>query len=210
MLNKIWGFMILIGVIYGVFTGRMEAITDAALESAREAVTLCITMIGVMSLWVGLMEIAGNAGIIAKLNRLLDPVLTLLFPDIPKNHKAREHISTNIIANLLGLGWACTPAGLKAMEELKELHTQNCRIRYPEKWEEHAACASKEMCLFLVINISSLQLVPVNMIAYRSQYGSVSPASIIAPAILATLVSTLAGIIYAVILAKRDKYRGQL
>lgn len=104
--------MIIIGVVYGAVTGNMEAVTDAALDSAKEAVSLCITMIGVMSLWVGLMEIARDAGIIASLNRKLNPFLTWLFPDIPKDHPAREHISTNIVANLLGLGWACTPAGL--------------------------------------------------------------------------------------------------
>lgn len=205
MLNKIWGFMILIGVVYGALTGRMEAVTEAALESAKEAVTLCITMVGVMSLWVGLMEIATQAGIIAKLNRLLDPVLSFLFPEIPKEHKAREYISTNIIANILGLGWACTPAGLKAMEELKELHIQNCKRKYPLQWEERATCASKEMCIFLVINISSLQLIPVNMIAYRSQYGSLKPAAIIAPAILATTISTVVGVTFALIMARRDK-----
>ena len=197
--------MILIGVVYGALTGRMEAVTEAALESAKEAVTLCITMVGVMSLWVGLMEIATQAGIIAKLNRLLDPVLSFLFPEIPKEHKAREYISTNIIANILGLGWACTPAGLKAMEELKELHIQNCKRKYPLQWEERATCASKEMCIFLVINISSLQQIPVNMIAYRSQYGSLKPAAIIAPAILATTISTVVGVIFALIMARRDK-----
>ncbi len=210
MLNKIWGFMILIGVVYGALTGRMEAITDAALASAKEAVTLCITMVGVMSLWVGLMEIATQAGIIAKLNRLLNPVLSWLFPDIPKEHKAREYISTNIIANILGLGWACTPAGLKAMEELKELHTQNCKRKYPGEWEERAKTASKEMCVFLVVNISSLQLVSVNMIAYRSQYGSLQPAAIIAPAILATTISTIAGVIFARIMERGDKHLGRL
>lgn len=210
MLNKIWGFMILIGVVYGALTGRMEAVTDAALNSAKEAVTLCITMVGVMSLWVGLMEIATQAGIIAKLNRLLNPVLSWLFPDIPKEHKAREYISTNIIANILGLGWACTPAGLKAMEELKELHTQNCKRKYPGEWEERAKTASKEMCVFLVVNISSLQLVSVNMIAYRSQYGSLQPAAIIAPAILATTISTIAGVIFARIMERSDKHLGRL
>lgn len=202
--------MILIGVVYGAITGNLEAVTDAALESAKDAVSLCITMVGVMSLWVGLMEIATNAGIIAKLNRLLDPILSFLFPDIPKNHKAREHISMNIIANILGLGWACTPAGLKAMESLQELHTQNCKQKYPSEWKERSAWASKEMCVFLVLNISSLQLIPVNMIAYRSQYGSVRPAVIIAPAILATTISTLVGVIYALVMAKKDKVSGRL
>ncbi len=210
MLNKIWGFMILIGVVYGALTGHMEAVTDAALESAKEAVTLCITMTGVMSLWVGLMEIATDAGIIERLNRLLNPVLSWLFPDIPREHKAREYISTNIIANILGLGWACTPAGLKAMEALQELHTENCKRKYPGQWQERSQWASKEMCVFLVLNISSLQLVPVNMIAYRSQYGSVKPAAIIAPAILATMISTAVGVIAALILSKKDRRSGQL
>lgn len=210
MLNKIWGFMILIGVVYGAITGKMDAVTDAALASAKDAVSLCITMVGVMSLWVGLMEIATSAGILAKLNRMLNPFLSLLFPDIPKNHIAREHISTNIIANILGLGWACTPAGLKAMEALKELHTQNCQRQYPLEWKERSARASKEMCTFLVINISSLQLVPVNMIAYRSQYGSLQPAAIVAPAILATAISTLIGVIYALMMSKKDKASRQL
>lgn len=210
MLNKIWGLMIIIGVVYGAVTGNMEAVTDAALDSAKEAVSLCITMIGVMSLWVGLMEIARDAGIIASLNRKLNPFLTWLFPDIPKDHPAREHISTNIVANLLGLGWACTPAGLKAMEALRELHVENCKRKYPAQWEAHARCASREMCTFLVLNISSLQLIPVNMIAYRSQYGSVNPASIIAPAIIATAASTVAGLLYAAIRAGRERKKGVL
>ncbi len=210
MLNKIWGLMIIIGVVYGAVTGNMEAVTDAALNSAKEAVSLCITMIGVMSLWVGLMEIARDAGIITSLNRKLNPFLTWLFPDIPKEHPAREHISTNIVANLLGLGWACTPAGLKAMEALRELHVENCKRKYPAQWEEHARCASREMCTFLVLNISSLQLIPVNMIAYRSQYGSVNPASIIAPAIIATSASTVAGLLYAAIRAGRERKKGVL
>ncbi len=210
MLNKIWGIMIVIGVIYGAVTGNMDAVTAAAIDSSREAVSLCITMIGVMSLWVGLMEIARDAGIITALNRRLNPFLTWLFPDIPKNHAAREHISMNIVANLLGLGWACTPAGLKAMEALKELHVENCKRRYPADWEEHARCASREMCTFLVLNISSLQIIPVNMIAYRSQYGSVNPAGIIAPAIIATSASTVAGLLYAAIRAGRERRKGIL
>lgn len=202
--------MIIIGVVYGAVTGNMEAVTAAALDSAKEAVSLCITMIGVMSLWVGLMEIARDAGIIASLNRRLNPFLTWLFPDIPKEHPAREHISTNIVANLLGLGWACTPAGLKAMEALRELHVENCKRRYPAGWEEHARCASREMCTFLVLNISSLQLIPVNMIAYRSQYGSVNPAGIIAPAIIATMASTIVGLLYAAIRSAGERKKGIL
>ena len=195
MLNGIWAGMILVGVVFAAFTGRMEAVTNAALESAGEAIELCITMAGVVSLWMGLMEIAKEAGLIAGLTRGLEPFLDLLFPRIPKGHAAREYIATNVIANILGLGWACTPAGLKAMEALAQLETE--RGNYRESGEgEKERIASEEMCNFLILNISSLQLIPVNMIAYRSQYGSSNPAGIIAPAILATGVSTLTAIVY--------------
>ena len=124
MLNYIWAAMIALGVIYGAFTGNMEAVAKGALASAQEAVELCITMIGVMGLWVGLMEIARKSGLIDSLTRGIQPFVSFLFPNIPRNHAAREYISTNIIANLLGLGWACTPAGLKAMEELAKLEAE--------------------------------------------------------------------------------------
>lgn len=112
MLNYIWAFMILIGVVYGAITGKMAEVTNAALDSAGDAVSLCITMIGVMALWVGLMEIAQKSGLIAKLTRGIQPFIRFLFPRIPEGHPAREYIATNLIANVLGLGWACTPAGL--------------------------------------------------------------------------------------------------
>lgn len=194
MLNYIWGGMIVIGILYGSLTGRMDAVTAAALDSSREAVMLCITMIGVMALWMGLMEIAEKAGLIDKWTRAISPFVSFLFPEIPKEHPARKYISTNIIANVLGLGWACTPAGLKAMEALAELEVQRGNPQYLETGRKRTA--SKEMCIFLILNISSLQLIPVNMIAYRSQYGSANPAVIIAPAILATAVSTLTAVVY--------------
>lgn len=194
MLNYIWGGMIVIGILYGSLTGRMDAVTAAALDSSREAVTLCITMIGVMALWMGLMEIAEKAGLIDKWTRAISPFVSFLFPEIPKEHPARKYISTNIIANVLGLGWACTPAGLKAMEALADLEAQRGNPQYLEAGRKRTA--SKEMCIFLILNISSLQLIPVNMIAYRSQYGSANPAVIIAPAILATAVSTLTAVVY--------------
>ena len=222
MLNYIWAFMILAGVIYGAITGRMEDITNAALDSAGDAVSLCITMIGVMALWVGLMEIAQKSGLIAKLTRGIQPFISFLFPRIPKEHPAREYISTNLIANVLGLGWACTPAGLKAMEELAKLEAERGTPGYAtdgkgiladERKRQNRAgknggelsvvtsgksgrIASNEMCTFLILNISSLQLIPVNMIAYRQQYGSVNPAGIIAPAIVATFVSTAVAVVY--------------
>jgi spore maturation protein A len=188
MLNYIWAFMIIIGIIYGSLTGHMAELSNAALDSAREAVTLCITMLGVMALWVGLMQIAQKAGIIASMTKKLRPFLLFLFPRLRYEDIALEYISTNVVANILGLGWACTPAGLKAMEELGRIQ-RNKACKDP-------TAASNEMCNFLILNISSLQLIPVNIIVYRSQYGSVTPTSIIMPAILATTCSTLAGILF--------------
>lgn len=221
MLNYIWAAMILIGILYGAFTGNIEAVSNAALDSAGEAVDLCLTMAGVTALWVGLMEVAKNAGLIASMTRGISPFVSFLFPKIPKNHPAREYISTNIIANLLGLGWAATPAGLKAMEKLQELNEEECAENravlaqgkcpaagrqagaeqsWAANWKNRAGfdpkVASNEMCTFLILNISSLQLIPVNMIAYRSQYRSTAPTAIVAPAIAATFVSTAAAVVY--------------
>ncbi len=201
MLNYIWAAMILIGVIFGAINGNMKEVTEAALESAGEAVSLCIAMAGIMALWVGLMEIAEKSGLIRKLTGKLSPFINFMFPRLPKEHKARDYISMNIIANILGLGWACTPAGLKAMEELGKLEEERGNPEYlTEKrgigQAKRERSASREMCTFLILNISSLQLIPVNMIAYRQQYGSVNPAGIIAPAIVATFCSTAVAVVY--------------
>lgn len=205
MLNYIWGFMILTGIFYGAMTGHMEDVTNAALDSSREAVTLCITMMGVMALWMGLMEVAKESGLIDKLTKAINPFVSFMFPNLPKDHAARGYISMNIIANVLGLGWACTPAGLKAMEALTELEKERGNPEYIDKMagkkkdlsvKKQGRGASDEMCVFLILNISSLQLIPVNMIAYRSQYGSANPAAIIAPAIAATMISTLTAVVY--------------
>lgn len=181
-MNYLWGVMIIIGVVYGAFTGNLSAVTDQALDSAKEAISLCITMAGVMAFWVGMMEIAQDIGLIEGLSKKLSPLLSFLFPSLKKGDEARPHIATNIIANIFGLGWAATPAGLAAMKALKK--------------EEDGERANDNMCDFLIINISSLQLIPVNVIAYRSQYGSVNPALITGPAIVATLVSTLAAVLF--------------
>ena len=194
MLNYIWAAMIAIGILYAALTGNMNAVANGALDAAGEAVQLCITMIGVMSLWVGLMEIASKSGLVGSLTRGIQPFITFLFPRIPKDHPARQYISTNIIANILGLGWACTPAGLKAMEELEKLEDAR-RSGRDAGTARKKGTAGNEMCTFLIINISSLQLIPVNVIAYRSQYGRSAPASIVGAGILATAVSTaVAGI----------------
>lgn len=190
MLNYLWAGMILVGVCYGALTGNIAAVGEGALESAREAISLCITMLGAVAFWVGLMEIAEKAGLVEKWKRGLKPLLKFLFPRLDPEGEAAGYIATNIIANILGLGWACTPAGLKAIEALEKVEKKRLGV-------EKITQASKEMCTFLIVNISSLQLIPVNMIVYRTQYGSASPTSILAPAIIATTIGTIAGVLFA-------------
>ena len=200
MMNYIWGGMLIIGIVYGVITGNMQAVTDAVLASSKEAVTLGISMVGIVSFWTGLMEVADEAGVISGLTRMIAPFMRFLFPKLPKGHKAWDSLSANFVANILGLGWAATPAGLKAMSDLESLERERGNTEYmADGVAKHAGrAASDEMCTFLVMNISSLQLIPVNIIAYRSQYGSANPAGIIAPAIIATAVSTGVAIIFCV------------
>lgn len=193
MLNYLWGGMIMAGIIFGAFSGKMPEVTNGALDSAKEAVDLCIVMIGIMSMWVGLMEIATKAGSIEAISRRMDPLIRILFPGVPKGHPAEKHIITNMIANFLGLGWAATPAGIMAMKSLQEINPNTDK-----------SIASTDMCTFLIINISSLQLIPINIIAYRSQYGSVNPARIVGAGIVATMISTIAGVAFAMVMAKRS------
>ena len=157
-----------------------------------------------MGLWTGLMKIAQQAGLIAALTRGISPFVSFLFPRIPKNHPARESISTNIVANVLGLGWAATPAGLKAMEALGELE-EDRRLGRAFGPVRKRGVAGDEMCIFLILNISSLQLIPVNVIAYRSQYGSADPAGIIGGGILATMASTGAAVVYVLVMQRWGK-----
>lgn len=194
MLNFLWAGMILLGVAYGAAAGRIEDVSNGFIEGGGEAVSLCITMLGIVSLWTGVMEIARKSGLIAGLKKKIAPLIKWLFPDVPPDHPASEYIAINLIANFCGLGWAATPAGLKAMEALAALQD--------ERAGHHVTNASDAMCAFLVINISSIQLIPVNIIAYRAEYGSVNPAAIIIPGIIATTISTLAGVIFCKI-----KYR---
>lgn len=196
MLNKLWGLMIVAGICVAAFTGRIGTVSTSVIDSAREAVTLCITMMGIMALWTGIMNIAKKAGIIDAMTRMMTPILTFLFPDIPKGHVANEYIAANMISNMLGLSWAATPAGLKAMEEMKKLNNGS-------------RTASTDMCTFLIINISSLQLIPVNIIAYRTQYGSVAPTDIIGMGLVATTVSTLVGAAFSVIARSIVKKHGR-
>ena len=205
MLNMIWALMILIGVAVGILTGNMEAVGNGALESAGSAVTLCITMMGILAMWTGLMQVARASGLLEKMAGWLSPVIGFLFPKIKRDSKAAEYIATNMVANVLGLGWAATPAGIKAMEELATLEEERRTLGYERECRPDSVprAASDEMCTLLVINMSSLQLIPINMIAYRSQYGSVSPAAIVAPVIVATVISTIVAVVFCKIKAKR-------
>lgn len=191
MLNYLWAGMTLTGILWGALHGQMTAVTDGAIQASKEAVTLCITMLGVMTLWTGVLEIGHRSGLVDQLARRMGPVLTFLFPRLDPDGEARKQISVNMIANILGLGWAATPAGLKAMEELKKVEEE----RGMGGAARQEGTASNEMCTFLIINISSLQLIPMNMIAYRSQYGSVNPTAIVGPALAATFISTVVAVI---------------
>ena len=195
MLNILWVIMIAGGIFFAAFHGTMGQITESFISSSTEAVNLCIFMLGVIGVWNGMMEIAVKSGLMKKIAKTMYPFIHWLFPDIPPRHKANEYIAANMAANILGLGWAATPAGLKAMRELQKL-------------EEGGGRASDMMCAFLVLNISSLQLVPINMIAYRSQYGSVNPAAVVLPAICATMISTIAGIVFIKII-EITRYNGK-
>lgn len=191
MLNYLWGCMILIGVVYAALTGNIDSVTSGALDGAKDAVSLCITMLGVMAFWCGLMEIAEKSGLIDKCKCGVAPLISWLFPNVPRQSRAFSYITTNMISNVLGLGWAATPAGIRAMQELSELNGHN-------------SVASCDMCTFLVINISSIQLIPVNIIAYRSQYGSANPTSILFPSIIATTCSTFVAVIFCRFMMKRE------
>ena len=186
------------------------AVTDGAIQASKEAVTLCITMLCVMTLWTGVLEIGHRSGLVDQLAGRMGPILTFLFPRLDPDGKARKQISVNVTANILGLGWAATPARLKAMEELKKVEEERRkggaagRKDTPGQEEtagqraaaRQAGTASNEMCTFLIINISSLQLIPMNMIAYRSQYGSVNPTAIAGPALAAAFISTVVAVIF--------------
>lgn len=191
MLNYLWVCMILIGVVYAALTGNIDSVTSGALDGAKDAVSLCITMLGVMAFWCGLMEISEKSGLIDKCKCGVAPLISWLFPNVPRQSRAFSYITTNMISNFLGLGWAATPAGIRAMQELSELNGHN-------------SVASCDMCTFLVINISSIQLIPVNIIAYRSQYGSANPTSILFPSIIATTCSTFVAVIFCRFMMKME------
>ena len=190
MLNWIWAGMIVLGIVFSAFTGQLGELSSVVTDSAKEAVVLCITMVAVLAMWSGFMEVAKAAGLLNALAERMRGIIRWLFPSIPKDDEVIGDISINFIANVFGLGNAALPAGLKAMKGLQRLN--------PNK-----EVASVDMCTFLIINMSSLQLLPINLIAYRSQYGSVNPAAIAAPAMMATFISSLIVTAFAVLMGRR-------
>lgn len=189
MINIIWFLFIFIGIIVAAVTGDITAVTDAAIENAELAVELALGLIGVMTLWLGIMKIAEESGLVNLLAKALKPLMVRLFPEVPADHPAMGAMIMNMAANVLGLGNAATPLGLKAMKELNEINGDK-------------DTASNAMCTFLAINTSSVTLIPATVIAYRSAAGSANPTEIIGPAIIATLASTIAAVIAVKFLQK--------
>lgn len=191
-MNAIWGAMLIIGIMVGLFTGKSQEITQALINSSKEAVELAMVMLGVVAMWSGIMKIGEKAGIVEMFSNKLEPFLNYLFPELKKEEKAKKYVATNIIANILGLGWAATPSGLMAMKEMQRINKNN-------------QTASNAMCMFLIINMSSIQIISVNIIAYRLEYGAENPSDIVFPTLIVTIISTLAAVVYAKIKERREK-----
>jgi spore maturation protein SpmA len=190
-INVIWLYLILLSILTAAYSGTMDVITKASFDAAKNAVMLAIALIGAMALWLGIMKVAENAGLMQIVSRAIRPVMTWLFPDVPANHPAMSAMIMNIATNMLGLGNAATPMGIKAMSELDKLN--------PRK-----GTASNAMCLFLAINTSNVSLLPLGVIAVRAAAGATSPGSILIPTIVATSCATLCGITLAKFFARRS------
>lgn len=182
MVNFIWMGMIVVSVLFGAINGKMEQVAEAAFGGAQTGVTVCLGLISILVFWMGLMRIAEDAGLVRKLGRLMAPVVRKLFPDVPPEHPAMGYILSNMSANLLGLGNAATPMGIKAMQELQTLNPT-------------PTVATPAMCTLLALNTASITLVPTTIIAIRMNFGSLHPADIVAPTLLATFISTGAAIV---------------
>ncbi len=191
MMNYIWPAMMFISLVFAIFTGRVQELSTAVLEGAGDAVELLISILGIMCFWQGMMEIATRSGLTDLLAKFFSPVLRLLFRDVPKDSNAMRYISLNISANLLGLGNAATPFGLKAMEELQKVNP-------------HKDTASDSMLLFVVMNTASLQLFPTTLAAYRSTYGSRNPFDILPCVWVASIAALTVGITIAKLFSPRQ------
>ena len=191
MINYIWLFFIVSSVIVGFFTGRLQEVGDAAIEYAGLAVKLSLALIGGMALWLGVMRIAEESGLVSLFAKIIKPVIKRLFPDIPPDGKAAVDITMNVSANALGLNNAATPFGLKAMKELQKLNPN-----------QDKSVASDSMCTFLAINTAGIQFVPASVMAVLAASGSSNPAEIIAPCIVTTSIVLIVAVIIVKILEK--------
>jgi spore maturation protein A len=189
MLNYIWLALIILAVALGGINGKIEAVTKAAIDSAGSAVTISIGLIGVMALWLGIMKIAEDSGLMKWVARAIAPIMRRLFPDVPADHPAMASMLMNIAANMLGLSNAATPLGLKAMEDL-------------EKLNKNPGVATNAMCTFLTINTAGLQLMPASMISLMASAGSKDPTAIIGTTIASTLIAVVCGVTAAKILER--------
>jgi len=194
VLNYIWLGLLLVAVLIGGFNGRLPQATEAGIKAAETAVTLSIGLVGVMTLWLGLMRLAERSGLVALVARGLQPILRRLFPDVPADHPAMGSMVLNIAANLLGLTNAATPLGLRAMRDLEMLN-------------RHPGTATNAMCTFLAINTGSVQLLPVSAIALFAAAGAKQPTAIVGTTLLATLASSVAGLIAVKSLEKLGVFR---
>ncbi|MBD3858699.1 spore maturation protein [Bacillus sp. 28A-2] len=182
MVNLIWVFLTVIGLVYAMFNGTMQEVNEAVFKGSKEAVTISIGLISVLVFWLGLMKIAEEAGLLNFFSKMCRPFISKLFPDIPPNHPAMGYILSNLMANFFGLGNAATPLGIKAMEQMKALNDGKNE-------------ASRSMITFLAVNTSSITLVPTTVIAIRMTYGADQPTDIVGPTILATLISGIGAIL---------------
>ncbi|MEI4790490.1 nucleoside recognition domain-containing protein [Bacillus sp. FJAT-53060] len=182
MVNLIWVFLSVIGLVYAMLNGTMQEVNEAVFKGSKEAVTISIGLISVLVFWLGLMKIAEEAGLLNFFSKMCRPFISKLFPDIPPNHPAMGYILSNLMANFFGLGNAATPLGIKAMEQMKALNGGKNE-------------ASRSMITFLAVNTSSITLVPTTVIAIRMTYGADQPTDIVGPTILATLISGIGAII---------------
>lgn len=192
MMNIIWPAFIIVSFVYALFTGRVNEINNGIFQSVAEAVELSLTFLGTICLWNGIMEIVKRTTLMKKLTKLLNPIIKLLFPELKNNQQAKSEISMNIIANILGLGNAATPLGLKAMKTL-------------QKDNDKKDTLSNSMAMFIVLNTASLQLIPTNVIAIRASLNSSEPTQIILPVWGATIVAAIVGITATKIIMKKIK-----
>lgn len=192
MINYIWAFLIIAGTFIGIVTGRADAVSKAAVNGAKDAALLCVSLIGAYALWLGVLNIAKEAGLITSIARRMRRIIKWLFPEVAAGSAASGYITLNIVANMLGMGNAATPFGLKAMKELAQQNKDRQK-------------ATNSMCMLLVINASSVQLIPLTVISLRSAAGSAAPAEIVLTAFLATCVTTIVGITAAKIMGRVRK-----